>query len=323
MLRVGNRNKRHSTAPATPASPTKGKRVTQAMAGLATVAAVTSLSGLAPSLAGASVTQTSHFVVQGTAASASGDSMYINNGATNSQPNDLLFVTPNWNATGLCGCVYNSPPIGVWYNNSSHKWAVFEENTSAMPAGASFNVLAVPTSSSSAFVQTSSSSNDAGDYTIINSPLTNGQPNAQLQVTQNWNPGGHGGTYNNHNVGVWYDSAIAKWAIFNEDRATMMTGRSFNVLVGSAPSNGGYGVVAKASSGNSSGDTLYVNNFISNGNPNAVVFDTPNWNPGGSGGTYDPAASGVWYTGSGIGVFNQDRSTMTAGSAFNLLVFSG
>ncbi|MCA1740779.1 MAG: hypothetical protein LC740_18750, partial [Actinobacteria bacterium] len=59
----------------------------------------------------------------------------------------------------------------------------------------------------------------------------NGNPNAVLYVTQNWNPGGReGGTYNDHPVGVWYDTNREKWAIFNQDRAAIPEGAAFNVL---------------------------------------------------------------------------------------------
>jgi hypothetical protein len=50
-------------------------------------------------------------------------------------------------------------------------------------------------------------------------------------VTPNWNPGGAGGTYNDHPIGVWYHDAAQKWAVFNQDRASMPDGAAFNVVV--------------------------------------------------------------------------------------------
>ena len=52
-------------------------------------------------------------------------------------------------------------------------------------------------------------------YTMIDNALTNDNPNAIVVVTPNYNPGGVGGTYDNHPIGVWYDGS--KWAIFNQD----------------------------------------------------------------------------------------------------------
>ena len=63
----------------------------------------------------------------------------IDNALTNNQPNRTLFITHNWNASP----VYDSVPTGVWYNGS--KWAIFNQDQSAMPNGAAFNVLVADT----------------------------------------------------------------------------------------------------------------------------------------------------------------------------------
>ena len=55
----------------------------------------------------------------------------------------------------------------------------------------------------------------------LNNPLTNGEPDAVLTVTQNWNPGGGRGVYNDHPIGVLYDADIRKWAICNRGGAPM------------------------------------------------------------------------------------------------------
>jgi hypothetical protein len=278
----------------------------------------------AASSAGAAVTVTSHFVFTATSANTAGDTSYIANGATNGQPGSLLFVTPNWNPAGLCGCVYLPHPIGVWYDSSKHQWGVFREDAGTMPVNEGYNVLAVPASQvgSTLFVQTSTAANTAGDYTLIDSPATNGKPTARLMVTQNWNPGGSGGHYNAHNVGVWYDAAAGKWGVFNEDKAAMPVGVSFNVMVGATASNGGESALMQTSTGNRSGDTVYIHDAQTTGNPNNVTFATQNWNPGGTGGTYNDVQTGVWYNGSQEGVFNQDTSSPPLHAAFNLLIFA-
>ena len=83
------------------------------------------------------------------------------------------------------------------------------------------------------FVHKSTASNTTANSTYIDSPLTNGRPDLLLSVTQNWNPGGESGVYNDHPVGVWYDGGRKKWAVFNQDRARMTQGAAFNVLVSS------------------------------------------------------------------------------------------
>ena len=85
------------------------------------------------------------------------------------------------------------------------------------------------------FVHRATSENVSANSSYIDDPSTNGNPNAVLTVTQNWNPGGNGGTYNAHPIGVWYDASAKKWAIANEDRATMPEGAAFNVLVSRDP----------------------------------------------------------------------------------------
>jgi len=83
----------------------------------------------------------------------------------------------------------------------------------------------------SAFVHRATPGNVSDNSTYVDDPRTNGRPGAVVSVTQNWNPGGKGGTYNDHQVGVWYDASAGKWAIFNQDRAAMPEGAAFNVTV--------------------------------------------------------------------------------------------
>ncbi len=83
----------------------------------------------------------------------------------------------------------------------------------------------------SVFVHRATPENISANSTYLDNPLINGNPNAVLYVTQNWNPGGReGGTYNDHPVGVWYDTNREKWAIFNQDRVAIPDGAAFNVL---------------------------------------------------------------------------------------------
>ena len=81
------------------------------------------------------------------------------------------------------------------------------------------------------FVHRATSENISTNSTYLDNPLTNDNPNIILYVTQNWNPGGGAGTYNDHNIGVWYDPSRQRWAIFNQDREAMTEGAAFNVAV--------------------------------------------------------------------------------------------
>ncbi len=83
----------------------------------------------------------------------------------------------------------------------------------------------------SVFVHRATPANIFGNSTYIDGPVLNGNPDAIVSATQNWNPGNSNGIYNDHPVGVWYDRSRGQWAIFNQDRAPMPEGAAFNVLV--------------------------------------------------------------------------------------------
>ena len=81
------------------------------------------------------------------------------------------------------------------------------------------------------FVHRATPENISANSTYLDNPQTNDDPDVILYVTPNWNPGGGSGTYNEHPVGVWYDSNAQRWAIFNQDREPMPDGAAFNVAV--------------------------------------------------------------------------------------------
>ena len=217
--------------------------------------------------------------------------------------------------------MYNNHPIGVWYSSSAQKWAIFNQNAlSSMPIGADFNVL-IPATDSAVFVHTATDDNIAGNATYINHSLTNGNPNAILFVTQNWNPsGGEIGVYNDHPIGVYYASLSQKWAIFNQDDAAMPNGAAFNILIPSVDTSF---FVHTATAANIVANNTVIDHPLTNANPNAILFVTQNWNPGGGGGEINNHPIGVFYNDDEQkwGIFNQDTtSTMPLDAAFNVLI---
>jgi hypothetical protein len=250
------------------------------------------------------------FVHAATATNTFHNYTLIDNPLTNGKPNAKILVTP--------ADTTNSRPIGVWYNGT--KWGIFNQDLANMPTGTFFNVFVIPETYAGGFVHQATAANISGNYTVIDHPLTNGNPNAIVFVTPNWNPGNVGGTYNNHNIGIWYSSSQQKWAIFNQDLAAMPVDAAFNVLV-QVPQSDVF--VHKATSANSSGHVTRIDHPLSNNDPNAIVFVTPNWNPGGVGGTYNNHNIGVYYAGSPLNkwsIFNQDIATMPNDAAFNVLI---
>jgi sortase A len=98
-----------------------------------------------------------------------------------------------------------------------------------VPEGTTFQVV-VP-GGPERIVHRAGSGNIDENSTYLDDPLVNGEPGAILSVTQNWNPGGGSGTYNDHPVDVRYDTGRQQWTVFNTDGSAMPDGAAFNVAV--------------------------------------------------------------------------------------------
>lgn len=81
-----------------------------------------------------------------------------------------------------------------------------------------------------AFQHTATAANITSNYTTIDNPMTNGDPNAILIVTPVLLPPNN--TYANFPIGVWYSTGSSKWTIFNQvSGGGFPTNAAFNVLV--------------------------------------------------------------------------------------------
>jgi hypothetical protein len=168
------------------------------------------------------------FVHKATAANSRGDYTYISDPRINGDPNAVVMVTlMSSQKSGESG-TYNHH-IGVWYEPGARRWAIFNQDRTAVPAGTTFRV-GVPQASQT-IVHHAKPSNGDGNYTYLDNKLTNGEPNATLSITQNWNPGGGRGVYNDHPVGAVYDPKLEAWAIDNRDGSQMPIGAAFNIAV--------------------------------------------------------------------------------------------
>jgi hypothetical protein len=171
------------------------------------------------------------FVHRATDANSPYDYTYIGAPSIDGDPDAIVLATPT--ASGSSATDGDAYPhnIGVWYEPGARKWAIFDQDRAAVPAGATFEVL-VPRRTD-AFVHHAASTNTVGGATYLDDPRTNGRPSAVLSVTQNWNPGGGRGVYNDHPIDVVYDEDVHEWAIYNKDGALMPAGAAFNVAVSS------------------------------------------------------------------------------------------
>lgn len=256
---------------------------------------------------------TGAFVHRAVAGNITANQTTISNPLIDGSPHALVFVTANRNPNGAGG-TYNNHPIGVYYDYVGGRWRIFNQSQAAMPANAAFNVLA-PDPGVNVFLHKATPADITGNVSCMNYPLTNGNPNARLLITPNWNPGGMGGVYNNHPVGVAYISG--RWCLTNQDGGAIEPDASFNVMV--LPANS-HSFVHTAIPGNTVANYTHLDHPRTNGNPTALVFATLNWNPGGGSGTYNNRVTGVWYTGSRWAIFNQDQAAMPPNAAFNVYV---
>ncbi len=266
-----------------------------------------------------SSTAGAQFVHQATVENTVQDITYINHPLANNNPNALLFVTPHL-----------TPPYGVWYDHhlsvvydayNNHRWAIFSQDRTPIPLHATFDVL-IPPADMPAFVHRTTPFNRTQNRTEIDHPLTNGNPQAIILVTPNYNPDGAAqGTDNNHAIGVFYRPSTQRWAIFNQDQAGMPFGAAFNVLV-PGPNHAAF--VHQATNSNINGNLTLIDHPRANGQDHVLVFVTHNWNPGGIFGATNNHAFGVYYhrTYEKWGIFNQDAASMPVNTAFNVLIVS-
>jgi hypothetical protein len=297
---------------------------------LLTAAMTVSLALVAVPPASATVTVTSHFIWTATSSNTiSGFVTEINNAATNGNPNAILFVTPVYDAGGVGG-VTMTDPIAVYYLGGDQKWGIMDSVISSgnIPAGAEFNVLVVQKPSSSVFIAKATSSNVSANSFAVTKTSTVGKGTALLQVTQNYTPNGQQvPSVNGHPPGLVYGVGAQgnEWAIQNTDNATMPVGAAYNIIVGGGASNGGKAVLLTGSSTNTVGPLIKISNKQTNGNPNAVVFETPDADPNLNFGFNDPNQTGVGYATSPDDfeyLFNENGAAMSSPpSYFNLLVF--
>lgn len=155
------------------------------------------------------------------------NSTYIDHPATNGNPDAFVTVRQ---ARGAEGGDYGQA-IGVWYDRFTEggRWAVFNQDEEPMRVGASFDVAILD--GSGYFVHRATEENSEDDRTYLDDKLVNGDPDANLSITQNWNPGGGAGTYNRHTIDVDYSESRERWVIFNEDGSSIPRDAAFNVVV--------------------------------------------------------------------------------------------
>jgi hypothetical protein len=153
--------------------------------------------------------------------SAAGAGIVFRTGPAGGGELDRMTINPNGNV----GIGTTNPGSLLTLNSGAITNTALEINQGAIKVtGASIG------GSTPVFIHVANASNILSNTTRINHPLTNGDPNAILIITANYNPGQ---TFQNHPIGVSYTGTPANgyWAIFNQDGNPMQIGNAFNVLV--------------------------------------------------------------------------------------------
>jgi hypothetical protein len=142
-----------------------------------------------------------------------------------------VFVTQYAGAPDSLGYVENPAEVGVYYTSGT--WRIFNQDLADMPLGANFFVSFQPLGRL-VFTHDATAptlGGPGGRRTFMSHPSLDGLPDLAVLVTQNWNPGGTAGVYNDHPIGVFYDAPSGLWAIENVDGGAIPVGASFNVWI--------------------------------------------------------------------------------------------
>ena len=153
----------------------------------------------------------------------------------NDNPNAKIVITNDYNTS------YNPGTFGVYYS-ATNKWGIFnEDGATPIPAGFTFNVLLepalLPHLPTMSYTHESTTGNIIGNYTEIDHPLLNNNPDANFVATHNLS-GNAVNVWFDHPIGVWYKTGTNRWTIFTEDTFTFVADVTFNIAIAMpVPSN--------------------------------------------------------------------------------------
>jgi hypothetical protein len=145
--------------------------------------------------------------------------------------NGDISIGTNSGATGAYGtpAIYIKPSgaIGIGTSTPGAKLEILGSGSNQPALNINDGFLKVSGANKTAFTVTGTAGNTLGYELNLN--YANQAATDIVIVTHNFNPGGVGGSYHNIPVGVYWTGTV--WAIYSEDQATPMLGKSFNVLV--------------------------------------------------------------------------------------------
>jgi hypothetical protein len=296
--------------------------------------------GLLSSLTASAQTAYRHIA---TTANTSGHTTTLDHPQLNGNPNAIIFVMPDYNASGGD---YRGNAC-VQYNTAQGRWMIASQSEAdKINPKMSFNVLFVPKETDKIFVHQCVNENTGGsggtfpNATHINHPATTDKPNTLLLLTQRKTA-----KPNNNAQTVSY--AGNRWFISNAANSAsdsyapernMPVGAAFNVMAfeqGQVPAfPNALGFMHTATPANARAiNQTYLDNPAYTHSTNALVFATNNWGwgysttPGQTSGPENASPLAVWFNSNfanGTAIYNTKAGVnISERTKFNVVVVRG
>jgi len=267
-----------------------------------------------------SIAQDKIYVHTATTDNSSGNITYINHPDLNGNPGAGIVYVHTWNANGLPS-VYNNNVTGLWYNSGRNQWAIYNEIDTEPIVNGSHYMVYIADDPTNVITHVSNAGNQ-GSFgpatTVIDNPLMNGlDPGPFAIMSHYYNPNN---TYNDQNFGFYYDTALDKRGIYDENAGPAIPdGAAFKILIR------GEGVdrfTHTATTGNISGHTSLIDHPLLNDNPNATFVFSHYWGVAGVDSQQDlDAVVSVYYASGFWRFYCEDQSTpMPANIVFDIIV---
>ncbi|PVW14321.1 T9SS type A sorting domain-containing protein [Marixanthomonas spongiae] len=256
----------------------------------------------------AAVAQDKVFVHTATSSNITSDATELDHPDLNGDPSRMFMVTHNLDNGGV---QYNDNVTGSYYNTSTSRWMVYNENSSSMVEGSSYNIHIIDGGLDWGIVA------DGTDYKVkIDNSTINGNPDAIIICTNYYD-----NVRNNHNYGVYYDNGDDYWYIYNEDTSVNIPAQAAFDLLLDEGTGGATAFKHTATAGNISSNYTLIDHPSLNGKPEAYPVITHNWgSSGNSSNVIVDHTLGVWYNGTNWTIYTEDSSPMPEDAMFNIYV---
>lgn len=147
----------------------------------------------------------------------------LNHPDINGNPKANVVVTTYYNPNSS----RNDVTYGTWYDGAF--WNLFTEDASPIEFGDAF-MVAIGGGVSQAYRHVASAATISGNYTIIDHPVLNGNPDAKLVFMHNWGESGQpSNVIVDKILGAWYTGT--NWSIYTEDGSNFPENSEYDLFI--------------------------------------------------------------------------------------------